>query len=363
MLGGAEPQEHPTLVIVTAQPGARKTTISRLLQRDLASHGGSVHIDVDSFYAFHPEYRRFQREDELTADDLVHADARRWLDQSIDHLNAQRVNIVLEHGLRSQPVIDSLLARFPSDGTDVVYDVHAALVATPAPVSAQGILNRYQLGHEISGFGRDVIPELHDERERNLLNVADLLEANSRVRVISVYDRHAQLLSQRTRSSAGRLVPALPTRDALEAERTRLWALDESKEFLRIDGSLTARMAPQWASRLEATRVAATPFLHPDAETPAHDKTAVTYGRYQLVSIAHLDTVRTILQDWPRAVVGLIELGSTAAPPPVADHLREYYRQSEASRAPERNPMTAAERVELWRAAVATAGLTDCIEV
>jgi hypothetical protein len=29
---------------------------------------------------------------------------------------------------------------------------------------------------------------------------------------------------------------------------------------------------------------------------PTSAKTAVTYGRYQLVSIAHLDTVRTMLE-------------------------------------------------------------------
>ncbi|HEX5995462.1 MAG TPA: hypothetical protein VFY84_10010, partial [Jiangellales bacterium] len=51
---------------------------------------------------------------------------------------------------------------------------------------------------------------------------------------------------------------------------------------------------------------------------PWRHREAVTFGRYQVVSIAHLDTVRTILRQWPTVTVrrpGPRPRAERAAPP------------------------------------------------
>jgi len=92
-------------------------------------------------------------------------------------------------------------------------------------------------------------------------------------------------------------------------------------------------MDPTWAPQLANAREAAAAMLDPAATQPRYDRPAVTFGRYQIVSIAHLDTVRTILMDWPTLDIGVIDLADpkpldlTTIPP----HLQEFYHQCEAN--------------------------------
>jgi pantothenate kinase-related protein Tda10 len=47
LLGSAAPQEHPVVVVLTAQPGAGKTTLTAALRDRLAARGGVVSVEID----------------------------------------------------------------------------------------------------------------------------------------------------------------------------------------------------------------------------------------------------------------------------------------------------------------------------
>jgi hypothetical protein len=93
---------------------------------------------------------------------------------------------------------------------------------------------------------------------------------------------------------------------------------------------------------------------------------AVTFGRYQMVTVAHLSTVTAILDQWAHVSIGVLILTdvtsddpSTSGDPGMAD----FYRDCAANCAPDRNPLTLTERVTCWRAAIDHAGLSDRVDV
>ena len=261
-----EPQEQPVAVVLSAQPGAGKSSASRALEEEFSTRGGAVPLDVDSFAAFHPQLATLRRDfGEVTADDLTHADSRRWLEKSLNYLvHERRVNIVVEHGLRNPEVTGQLLTRFADAG----YRVEAALLTTPAALSRQGILQRYQEGHE-QGGGRDIDPQLHDQRYLGLLEIADRLSDDPRVTTIRLFRRDGTLVHRADRDEGQQWNPPTSIRAALETERSRPWTTEETREFIETHNSLAKRMDPTWQPRIDAAMDAAKPLLHPEtASTP-----------------------------------------------------------------------------------------------
>lgn len=104
-------------------------------------------------------------------------------------------------------------------------------------------------------------------------------------------------------------------------------------------------MAPEWEPRLQRALEFAAPLLHPEADAgPAADRPAVTFGRYQIVSIAHLEA-------------------RPQTPPPIPEHLRDFQAGCEANTSPAKNPMSAEERAGFWQATISAAGLQDRVTV
>ncbi|MGA3539014.1 zeta toxin family protein [Micromonosporaceae bacterium DT194] len=367
MLAGAVPQEEPFVIVLTAQPGAGKSTLGRDIREEFSEQARPVIVDVDAFRPFYPNYAKINEDFGLAAgQEITQEDARRWFGQALTYLAEHRVNVIAEHGLRDRTVTDDLLSRFAQEsGGRPPYRVEVAYLATPAAQSRLGILARYQTGLEHAGFGRYVSEELHDARYQHVVEAAGWLDADSRVTAVSVYQRgSATPVHRNERGPDGSWSLAQPTGAAITAQREQPWSLPESRQFLRLHHSLSARMTPDWRHLLHEARVRAEPLLDPTAETPRHDKPAVTFGRYQIVSIAHLDTVRTILMDWPTLEVGVLDLEHLPNQrAEIPEHLQQFYRDCEANVAPEKNPMSAEERAGFWRATIAEAGLQDRVSV
>jgi hypothetical protein len=113
-------------------------------------------------------------------------------------------------------------------------------------------------------------------------------------------------------------------------------------------------MDPTWGPELDRALQAGEPLLNPAApRRPWRNREAVTFGRYQLVSIAHLDTVRTILRQWPTVTVGVLD--PTLGPGgPLDDDAPTRW-------AADKNPLSVAQRVVMWQDVIAAAGLSTAL--
>ncbi|MER6121767.1 zeta toxin family protein [Streptomyces sp. NPDC001795] len=368
LLAGAAPQDQPVATILSAPPGAGKTVLAQQIRATYPEGSQPVAIDVDAFRKFHPDYLHLRAEHgPQGADDLVQAQARIWFESAIDYLVEQRSHLIVEHGLRDREVTDRLITKLSAevDGS-APYRIEAALLGTSAAVSELGILERYQLGHETTGQGRIVAAELHDQRYGHQAVVADWLDADPRVRAVAIYQRgSAEPVHRNERLDNGELRQPVGTQSVLEEVRNRPFTLEQSRTYLTLHASLQARMAPEWEPRLQRALELAAPLLHPEADAgPITDRPAATFGRYQIVSIAHLDTVRTILRDFPSLEIGVLDLEARPERMPhVPEHLRDFYDGCEANTSTAKNPMSAEERAGFWRATIDAAGLRDRVTV
>jgi hypothetical protein len=75
-----------------------------------------VIVDVDSFKSFYPGFVALQARHQDAADELVHGDARRWLERALTYAADRQMNVIAEHGLRDWEVTDALLTRFARAG-------------------------------------------------------------------------------------------------------------------------------------------------------------------------------------------------------------------------------------------------------
>jgi hypothetical protein len=368
LLAGAVPQDQPVATILSAPPGAGKTVLAQDIRATYPEASQPVAIDVDAFRVFHPDYQLLRAEHgPQEADDLIQAQTRIWFESAIDYLVEKGSHLIVEHGLRDREVTDRLLAKLSAqvDGR-TPYRIEAALLASPAAVSELGILERYQLGHETTGQGRIVAADLHDQRYAHLAEVADWLDADPRISAQAIYQRgSAEPVHRNERLDNGELRQPVATRTALEEVRNQPFTLEQSRAYLTLHASLQARMSPEWEPRLQRALEFAAPLLHPEADAgPITDRPAVTFGRYQIVSIAHLDTVRTILRDFPSLEIGVLDLEARPEQMPhVPEHLRDFYDGCEANTSPAKNPMSAEERAGFWQATIDAVGLQDRVTV
>lgn len=368
LLAGAVPQDQPVATILSAPPGAGKTVLAQDIRATYPEDARPVTVDVDAVRVFHPDYQRLRAaHGPQEADDLIQAQSRIWFESAIDYLVERGSHLIVEHGLRDRDVTDRLLAKLSAaaDGR-APYRIEGALLASPAAVSEIGILERYQMGHETTGQGRIVAADLHDQRYAHLAEVADWLDADPRVSAQAVYQRgSAHPVHRNERLDNGELRQPVATRAVLEEVRNQPLTLEQSRSYLTLHASLQARMAPEWEPRLQRALEFAAPLLHPDADAgPITDRPAVTFGRYQIVSIAHLDTVRTILRDFPSLEIGVLDLDARPAQmPTIPDHLRDFYAGCEANTSPAKNPMSPEERAGFWQATIDAVGLQDRVTV
>ena len=83
------------------------------------------------------------------------------------------------------------------------------------------------------------------------------------------------------------------------------------------------------------------------------NKKAVTFGRYMLVSYAHLSTVQTILEKWDHLTIGILR---NDIKPDKASSLFQnnklFYQLCEKNWIPEKCIFSVDERMEMWKATI-----------
>lgn len=248
----AEPAAaRPILVQLKGQPGAGKTALAATL----AVHGKRV--DVDSFRAFHPAYQQLRAASDLTADELVQADARRWFEMAIRHLTALRADIIAEHVVPGKDLTWC---------SEAGYGIGAALLAVPAAISRLRALERYQVAMEATGAGRHISQQTHDLRYRDLPRAADALESGQQFEAVYVYRHTGEPVYGNVRRPGEAWQHPPAARAALERERSRSWTLAESRAFLDLHANLTRRIPRALEADLQDALSRAGPLLHPAAK-------------------------------------------------------------------------------------------------
>lgn len=93
----------------------------------------------------------------------------------------------------------------------------------------------------------------------------------------------------------------------------------------------------------------------------SEQKTAITFGRYNIVTNAHLNTLERILEIWATAVIGIVS-PEKCINFPQNPRLIDFFRECDKNH--ERKPtFTIPQRIEMWEETLRSAGFFDRVKI
>lgn len=133
-----QPQPQPLVVYVMAQPGAGKTSITRLVRRALRMRR-AVWLTGDHFKTAHPDHHKLLQSEPRTAGQRIRADYKAWQARAEAYVRERRGDMVIEIAPGS---VGEFLASAEANRR-AGYRVELAALAVRAADSRQGTLARY----------------------------------------------------------------------------------------------------------------------------------------------------------------------------------------------------------------------------
>lgn len=218
----------PSAVILGGQPGAGKSALQSLVEREFTGAGGVLAIIGDDLRAYHPKYQALLRRDDKRAAFFTDRDSALWIEKLIEHAKTRRFNLLIESTMRVSTKIASTAASLREAG----YRVEARALAVHEHWSLLGIHQRYEEMLTVHGRGRFTLKEVHDAAYAGMLQTIGELESSRLVDRLVIYTRGNVVLYDHTcRPTSWIQEPA--ARERVEAERSRRWLATEKVEFLR----------------------------------------------------------------------------------------------------------------------------------
>ncbi|MGW5220935.1 hypothetical protein ACWEQA_24010 [Nocardia sp. NPDC004085] len=371
LLAEAFPEPEPRAVVLTSHPGAPSAALARAIADTFSVRSTASIFGIEDLLLFHPHHQSGRH----PVDPVVAEQAHQWLIAATKHLAHIGASFVLDNTHASRRVAADVITALP--GT---YRIECGFTAHSLDESLLGALETAQIDYVCLGRA-DYRGNTHlFEHADSLLDVADWADTAERVSAVSVYHGRGSepyLRSIRTPSGwrttiSPRDTPNNPplevsgtsTRQAIETLRTQPLSFRESRDWLRLHASLRARAHPHLRDSLEHAGELVRPRLWPTAERPRSQLSAVTFDRFQVVTIADLDTVATMLQSFPRLTIGILNLRPPLPPPPqLPAELVLAHRELDRLSAEQHNPLSGQQRRTMWTAALTAAGLDDRVRV
>jgi len=230
-----ESVDKPQAVIVAGQPGAGKSTITKLSTSEFENRGGSVAIDIDELRTFHPKYKEFQSQNNREAASMVQRDASKWGNQLLNDSIKDRKNIVLDGTLGWPNSAENLTKQLRSAG----YGVTVRAMAVRQQDSELSIHGRYE-GLKAEGKpGRWVPLDIHKQAYTGMTQSIDRLNQKKLVDRIEVHGRSLDK-NQSTRVLHNDRPGASDPVRSITEERNRPRTPEEAKAF-KADTRLVAQ--------------------------------------------------------------------------------------------------------------------------
>ncbi|MFJ1751277.1 zeta toxin family protein [Streptomyces sp. NPDC088116] len=228
LTAAAVAQQHPVVVFVLGQAGSGKTLVMDLVHAALERRGGAVRVDRDAYKAVHPHYSGFLAEDVRTAGVRVRPETYRWQAEVEAHARAHRYDVVVEEALADPVAWRASVAAYRQAG----YRVEVVALAVPEAVSQLGVLDRYlRLAEE--GRARYVSWDNHDACAAALPAALAAVESEHLADRVVVVRRDGEALYANACAADGRWEQSAGAREALLAERSRLWSAAQTGLFRR----------------------------------------------------------------------------------------------------------------------------------
>lgn len=246
-LSGIIPREVPRVVFLLAQPGAGKSTTSRMVLR--AMRPGTTLLAGDDLKVSHPDYLRLLTGEPRYAGAAVRADYRAWMHQAEAYVRDRRGDLLVEIA--------------PADGDEFLessipfheagYPVEVIALAVRAPDSRQATALRYAESQQLGLPARFTTSEGHDICFAAVPEVAAVAAAHPAVAAVTTIRRDGTALFR----SEGQDMRAVR---ALTDEHVRPYTEQEAVQFISLHRALRKAL-PRYRRELEEIAALAWPLM------------------------------------------------------------------------------------------------------
>lgn len=181
------PVENPVGILVGGTPGAGKSTLHRLYEKELADN--LLVINGDEFRKLHPDYDRLYHEHGKEASKYTAAFAATMVGIIRDKAIESRFNILIEGTFRTSEVPLNEMNNFKKNG----YAVDVAVMVCDKEESWKSTLSRAEL-MEKSGEQPRFVPREHfDTVVANLPDNADKIFQSGLARRFRIFNREGMI--------------------------------------------------------------------------------------------------------------------------------------------------------------------------
>ncbi|WPO76314.1 zeta toxin family protein [Streptomyces sp. KN37] len=248
------PQEKPVVVYLMGQPGAGKTTMTRMILRSL--RGKPTRISGDDFKAFHPDYYRLLREEPRTAGVRIRADYRAWQVLAEQYVRERRSDTVIEIAPLSAAAFVNAALLYRQAG----YRVEVVVLAVRAADSRQGTADRCARMLQLGAAGRFTTAGGHDAHFAALGEAVAAAEHVPVADLVTVMRRDGSVLYRNERAPAKSWVRPAGALYALAGEHNRPYTDQEAARFWAIQRRLRGQL-PHYRRDLEQIARLAQPLM------------------------------------------------------------------------------------------------------
>lgn len=183
------PETTKTVAIIGGQPGAGKSSITKMLESKYSNN--IVSLNGDDFKELYPQYSKLLAQNPDKTSDTVQPYSNYVVDRLKEDMIAKGLNVMVEGTMRNPETPLKTADQFIQNG----YKAEAHVVSVNEHASHASCIERYERDVSNSGSGRSVKLESHNEAYSKIPETLQALVKSEQLSDIVVYDRTGKELA------------------------------------------------------------------------------------------------------------------------------------------------------------------------
>ncbi len=238
-----KPDNNPTVIIIGAQPGAGKSEVQKIAEKEYKNK--LVICNADNFRRYHPRALELNREmpkeyPELTSN-FAH-EVNRGLQR---HCLENNKSYILETTFRDADFINSSIKTYKESG----FEVDIKVLAVQGNISRLHTVNRYEEMVKNEGVGRQVNKHAHDSRDAKVIETLKVVIDANLYDKIGVYKREIKIENEVHKISVVELSKnSKESFKEFKAEKQRPLSILEKQAYAQLSEETLSLMKERKAS-------------------------------------------------------------------------------------------------------------------
>lgn len=185
----ARPEENKVVAIIGGQPGAGKSSVTRMLENKY--NNNIISLNGDDFKEYYPNYLKLLKIDPDKTSDIVQPYSNYVVDRLKEDMIAKGLNVMVEGTMRNPDTPVKTAKQFTQHG----YKAEAHVISVNEYASQASCIERYERDVYMNGSGRSVKLESHDEAYSKIPATLEALSKSEQISNIMVYNRNGDVIA------------------------------------------------------------------------------------------------------------------------------------------------------------------------